>query len=258
MARLEDSRRTNAMKQEMIAIMRKELARCEESDKEQNEKREHLDHQHEMIVENVAASLSNAKSFYAELKALKTECANHMENKDGKALVSQLQNLQAEFSALLEEKEKGNFTQSGEGAAESTPGKQNLDGRQEEHLKRKSLMEKAGNKRGAQLQRRFFFDDKRSNRERDIAVDMHGGVPKHDDGGELFDRPGNIAHNKSTLSKATIANTELMADAAEKQYIFSSCKPLFSDILGVNGGKKRVRFKLSELSNSTSDTVKKQ
>ncbi|VDM63335.1 unnamed protein product [Angiostrongylus costaricensis] len=215
---------------------------------------------------------------------------------------------------------QGNFTQSGDGAAELTPEKQNLDGRQEERLSRKRPMEKAGNKREVQLKRRFSFDDRKSNRgiaqkenevgndqdrriecigknndtnkvdegkdfttayqlrrhfctrkarsveiegeqssnsqhttslasmlaeefKRDITVDRHGGVVKHDDGGELFGRPGNIAHNKSILSKTTIANTALMANAAERR---------------VKGGKKTVRFELSELSTSTSGTVKKQ
>uniref|UniRef100_A0A0K0DIJ8 Myosin tail domain-containing protein n=1 Tax=Angiostrongylus cantonensis TaxID=6313 RepID=A0A0K0DIJ8_ANGCA len=81
-ARLEELRRSNAIKQEVIANMKRELARYNELDQRQNEKRENFECQRKVTMENVTANLSRAETLSTELETLDLECANQLTNKD--------------------------------------------------------------------------------------------------------------------------------------------------------------------------------
>ncbi|VDM56275.1 unnamed protein product [Angiostrongylus costaricensis] len=81
-ARLEELRRSNAMKQEVIANMKRELARYNELDQRQNEKRENFECQRKVTMENVTANLSRAKTLSTELESLDLDCANQLLNRD--------------------------------------------------------------------------------------------------------------------------------------------------------------------------------
>ncbi|VDM53364.1 unnamed protein product [Angiostrongylus costaricensis] len=102
--RLEELQRSNAMKKEVIAHMKNELAKRNELDRRRNERLENFECQRKMTMENVTANLSYAKALSAGLGTLDLESANQVTNKDG--VRTKLDDLRTQMSRIGEIEEK--------------------------------------------------------------------------------------------------------------------------------------------------------